>query len=194
MSRNFRLHLVAVLILLGSALAGHSYAAGAPGVKLVIVKAEYGDLDSDKTLDVTAKVAAMVKDNCLDVEVSNATLGAPPAGSGPSKLKVGYTIDGLYRSKTAEQGQTLDISTRLVIRKAVYGNLPKGDQEDVTDQVAGLVRHNSLTVEANNDNFGDPAGGVVKKLRVDYTLDGVEKSQTVEENQTLKIAPPAAGK
>jgi len=84
-------------------------------------------------------------------------------------------------------GETLDISTRLVIRKAVYGALPNGPLTDVTEDVADLVRKNSLMVQATNDRFGDPANGVVKKLRVDYTIDGVDKSQTVAENGILSI-------
>ncbi|HET6249651.1 MAG TPA: hypothetical protein VFE47_18325 [Tepidisphaeraceae bacterium] len=179
----------ALVVLMG--LAAH--AANTTTGKLVIVKAEYGDLDDDKTIDVTAKVAAMVKDNSLTVVADNAALGTPP-GKGPRKLKVGYTIDGIYRSKTADQGGTLDISTRLIIRKAVYGNLPKGAMADVTDQVADLVRKNSLSITVGNELFGDPAEGVVKHFRVDYTLDGVDGSKTVGENDMLTITAPAEKK
>jgi len=172
------------------ALAGWPAPTGAADStlgKLVIVNATFGDLAAEKTIDATAKVAAMVKDNSLSVAATTANLGNPPAG-GTRKLKVAYTIDGLYRTKTVAEGETLDISTRLVIRKAVYGGLPAGPSDDVTDQVADLVRKNSLSVEANNAQFGDPAQGVVKKLRVDYLFDGVAKSKTVHENQTLTIS------
>jgi hypothetical protein len=157
--------------------------------KLVIVKATYGDPDSDTALDVTAKVASMIKDNSLSVVANSANFGTPTGAV--KKLKVAYTIDGLYRSKTVPDGETLDISTRLIIRKAVYGKLPEGPSEDVTDQVAQLVRKNALSLKASNEMFGDPAGGVVKKLRVDYTLDGVDHSTTVSENHTLTIPDKA---
>lgn len=163
------------------------------GPKLVIVSAVYGDVDGGKTADVTTKVAAMVKDDALTVEANKANFG-DPAGGKPRKLKVAYTIDGIYRTKTVDEGETLDVSPRLFIRKAVYGSLPNGPSADVTDIVADLVRKNRLSVEASNDQFGgDPAPNVVKKLRVDYTFDGVNHSKTVGENQTLTI-PDKAGK
>ena len=79
-------------------------------------------------------------------------------------------------------------AAKLVIVKAVYGDLPDGDKSDVTDKVKGMVKDGALSVEASNDNFGDPAEGVVKKLKVDYTFEGKAKSKTVDENETLTIS------
>lgn len=83
----------------------------------------------------------------------------------------------------------------VVIVKAEYGNLPDGPAADVTDKVAVLVKQGALAVEASNGNFGDPAHGVVKKLRVDYTVNGVAASKTVGEGETLTFTalwtPPA---
>ena len=77
---------------------------------------------------------------------------------------------------------------KLVIVKAVYGDLPDGDKMDVTNKVKAMVKDGALSVEANNDNFGDPAEGVVKKLKVDYTFEGKAKSKTVDEGETLTIS------
>jgi hypothetical protein len=79
--------------------------------------------------------------------------------------------------------------SRLVIVKAVYGDLPKGKASDFTSDVAEMVENDALEVTANNGNFGDPAFGLVKKLRVDYTFDGWKKSITIGENESLKISP-----
>jgi hypothetical protein len=167
-------------------LAGEPTRAAEPAAgKLVIVSAVYGDLDNDKTADVTAKVAAMVKDNSLSVAATKENFGEPAPG--PKKLKVGYTIEGIYRSKTVDEGETLDISTRLVIVKAVYGDLAGGKTDDVTEQLADLVRKNKLTTKADNETFGDPAEGVVKRLKVDYLFDGKRQTKTVGENETLAI-------
>ncbi|MCX5655591.1 MAG: DUF3395 domain-containing protein [Planctomycetota bacterium] len=78
--------------------------------------------------------------------------------------------------------------SKLVIVKAEYGDLPSGDKVDVTKKVAEMVKDGALSVEATNDNFTDPAEGTVKKLRVDYTFDGVAKSKTVDEGETLTIS------
>jgi hypothetical protein len=45
----------------------------------------------------------------------------------------------------------------------------------------------ALPIEASAENFGDPANGIEKQLKVDYTLDGVDKTMIVEEGQLLKI-------
>ncbi len=136
---------------------------------------------------MTTKIAQRVKDENLSVAVTQEAFGDPAPGAA-KKLKVGYTVDGLYRSKTVDQGEVLDISTRLFIRKAVYGDLPKGKSDDVTEQVADLVRKNSLSIKADNETFGDPAEGVVKRLRVDYLFDGVKGSKTVAEGETLSVS------
>ena len=49
----------------------------------------------------------------------------------------------------------------------------------MTKKVAALVKAGALAVEASNGNFGDPANGMAKKLRVDYTVNGVAASKTV---------------
>ena len=75
---------------------------------------------------------------------------------------------------------------RLVIRNAVYGDFANNVVVNVTQKVADWFE-DSLSVEATAENFGDPANGIEKQLKVDYTFDGREGSKTVDENKTLKI-------
>ena len=63
-------------------------------------------------------------------------------------------------------------------------------QVSVTAILAGQVRDNALSVVAGNKLAGDPAYNTVKKLRVDYTLGGVARTQTVGEDGTLTIPGP----
>ncbi len=176
------------------ATGASSRAADAPAAKLVIVKAVYGDLPDGGKTDVTDKVKEMVKDNALSVEATNDNFGDPADGI-VKKLKVDYTIGGVAASKTVNEGETLTIAagdkpvvSNLVIKKAVYGDLPEGGKTDVTAKVAAMVKDGALSVAATNENFGDPAEGIQKKLKVDYTFDGKEKSKTVDENETLTIS------
>lgn len=165
--------------------------------KLVITNATYGDLPSGDKIDVTAKVAEMVKDGKLSVEATNENFTDPAEGI-VKKLTVDYTIDGVKGSKTVEEDQTLSITAlaipapipagKLVIQKAEYGDLPDGAKSDVTMKVKEAVANGKLSIEATNDNFGDPAEGIVKKLTVTYTYEGVGKSKTVEEGVTLTIS------
>lgn len=86
-------------------------------------------------------------------------------------------------------------SGNVVILKAQYGDLPAGASVDVTEKVAAMVKSGALAVEASNGNFGDPAHGVVKKLRVDYSVGGVRLSKTVAEGESIAFTaistPPA---
>ena len=81
-----------------------------------------------------------------------------------------------------------DANTRLVIKKAVYGDLANNTVVDVTRKVADWIEE-SLTVEASAENFSDPANGIEKQLKVDYILDGVDGTVTIEEGELLKIIP-----
>lgn len=91
--------------------------------------------------------------------------------------------------------EKVSASGSVVIEKAVYGDLPGGPSADVTKKVAELIKGGALAVEASNGNFGDPARSQVKKLRVDYSVDGVRASKTVPEGENLAFTamstPPA---
>ena len=80
---------------------------------------------------------------------------------------------------------------KVIIREAVYGDLPDGTSADVTKKVAELVKAGALSVEASNSNFGDPTPGIPKKLRVVYTVDGTTDTKSVRESQRLTITAAA---
>lgn len=87
------------------------------------------------------------------------------------------------------------VAGNVVIQKAYYGDLPDGRSADVTEKIAGMVKGGASSVQASNRVFGDPAGGRVKKLRVEYTVNGHPVTRTVGENETMTFgvtaAPPA---
>jgi hypothetical protein len=99
-------------------------------------------------------------------------------------LATSVLLGGLCTSARADDAA----AGKLVITKAFYGDLPDGPKTDVTDKVAAMVKDDKLTVEASNDNFGDPIEGTVKKLKVEYTVNGVAHSKTVNEGETLSIS------
>lgn len=172
-------------------------ATNAPA-RLVIVKAVYGDLSSpDATMDVTKQLAAMVADDALTVVVDGSTFEDPASGV-TKQLRVDFTIDGVPGSKSIYEHGTLKISpkdkpekksgpSKLVIRKASYG-VTDGDTIDVTSIVAGMVKDDSLSMNVNSDDLGDPAVGMTKQLLVDYTLNGKDESKTTADGDTLKIS------
>ncbi|HXF09848.1 MAG TPA: hypothetical protein VN625_03620, partial [Desulfuromonadaceae bacterium] len=127
--------------------------------RLVIVKAVYGDLnDANATVDVTRQIAAHVKDDAVSMPVSNDTFDDPASGTTKS-LKVDYTVDGVAGTKMFYENGLLRLSvkdkpvknasSKLVIRKAFYGDLPDGNFNDVTLDVSQMVKDDALTVLAN---------------------------------------------
>jgi hypothetical protein len=165
-----------------------------PKWKLTILKAVYGDLPDGGKVDVTEQLKKLVQNNSLTVAATNDNFTDPAEGIG-KKLRVEYKFgEGKPEVKECAENETLvikppveDPNAKLKIKKAVYGDLPDGNKTDVTEKVRAMVKGDTLSVAATNDNFGDPAEGVGKKLKVDYTFGGVEKSKTVDENETLTI-------
>jgi hypothetical protein len=77
----------------------------------------------------------------------------------------------------------------LATVKAVYGDLSDpSSTSDVTEQVEAMIKNDMLSVDATDDNFGDPASGVTKQLRVNFTFDGVPGSKSVYEHGKLRIS------
>ena len=80
------------------------------------------------------------------------------------------------------------VTRKLKIRKAIYGVLNDPNRcVDVTKQLQAMVREGRLVVQASNAIAGDPAPFVVKQLRVDYVIDGEEKTAIVTEGEVLEI-------
>lgn len=164
---------------------------------LVIVKAVWGDMFDEHTVDVTKIVAGLVKDNALRLEAKSKLLG-DPADFKLKHLRVEWSKGGVVAKKHAMENETLTIAAgeqpvpiRLVIRKAIYGNLASQKTRDVTSNVADFVKDNTLSITPINALFGDPAKGQAKQLSVDYTFDGVAKSKIADETHPLTIS--AAG-
>ncbi|MHC4545902.1 MAG: HEAT repeat domain-containing protein [Planctomycetota bacterium] len=76
---------------------------------------------------------------------------------------------------------------KVTIRKAVYRGIDGARSADVTKKVAEIVKSGSLSIEASNSNFGDAAPGIVKELRVEFTVNGVTQTKTVREGETITL-------
>ncbi|HVP12969.1 MAG TPA: glycosyl hydrolase [Phycisphaerae bacterium] len=77
---------------------------------------------------------------------------------------------------------------RIEIRKAMYEAIDGAGGTDVTAKVAALVEEGEFSIPANNQTFGDPTYNHLKRLRVEYTLNGQPMTGTAEENGTLELA------
>ncbi|MDR3457556.1 MAG: glycosyl hydrolase [Verrucomicrobiae bacterium] len=93
----------------------------APSVK--ITKAIYGDLPGKaaaaKPVDVTKKLAGLVEDGALTVQVGNEIVGGDPGFGRPKELRVDYSLNGVRRKVAVAENETLSIG-----RSGVLGEPP----------------------------------------------------------------------
>ncbi len=111
-----------------------------------------------------------------------------PAGSVFVVFRESGDDPARIESVSLEEAASAPPPPTLQIRSAVYGNLAADSQQqvDVTKQIQAMVNDgNRLQVKADNNLAGDPASGVVKSLKVEYTYDGVDNVISVREGQVL---------
>ena len=169
--------------------------APAKPAELRILKAVYGPVPSrsDSRLDVTAKVKALVADGTRRIPADNEMAGEDPAVNIVKRLRVEFRLHGRQQTEEVQEGETLEIPAGAEIVRALYGDLraetASADQTvDLTGKLADLAKDGELDVSVNNELAGrDPAFGIPKELRVDYTLDGKPGQETVREGDTLTL-------
>src|SRR6185436_11225792 len=76
---------------------------------------------------------------------------------------------------------------KVEIRKAMYEATDGAGGVDVTAKVAAMVKSGQMNIPADNGSYGDPTYNHVKRLRVEYTVDGKPVTKSVEENGTLDL-------
>jgi len=161
--------------------------------KLVIHRAIYGVVThKPQSVDVTEKVRALLAKGVTEIPANNDFAGSDPAVNTVKKLRVEYSANGQTHTETVDENQTLELPRTAHITKALYGDLPSATgaekKIDLTKKLSGLVENGALSVQIDNDFAGgDPLFGEPKECTVDYSLDGVRKSMTVAENETLVI-------
>jgi len=101
-----------------------------------------------------------------------------------------------FVSVTHQKTDTVEKTPRAKLRitKAAYGYFAPADQSfrDVTGPVKALVAKGTLEIPANNGFAGDdPAPGIPKELRVEFTVDGQADSAVAAENNELSLPPSA---
>lgn len=82
---------------------------GITAPELKIHRAIYAAEDGAGSLDVTAKVAAMVKDGQITVPVNSSTMGSDPARFHVKHLQVDYTLNGIPGHTSTRETATLHL-------------------------------------------------------------------------------------
>ena len=146
--------------------------------------------------------AARDQDETVRIAALNALRDQAGLAELPALLKILVQSTSPAQTQAAERAlialcarQSEPAAGNVVIVKAEYGDLPEGPLADVTKKVAALVTSGARSVDASNENFGDTATGHVKKLHVEYTVNGVAGAKTADEQEPLAFTatatPPA---
>ncbi len=93
--------------------------------------------------------------------------------------------------RAPEWDGTTPKAPQITIRKAMYEAIDGAGGADVTAKVAAMAAKGQWSIGASNSLFGDPAYNHVKRLRVEFTVDGKSKTLSADENATLDLVPPA---
>jgi hypothetical protein len=165
---------------------------------LVIREAVYGDLPDGPKTDVTKVVAAFVREGVLRIEAGNNLFGDPAEQVG-KQLKVAYELNETPGEAVVREGETLLVPMpvlkgELKILAAEYGDLPGGPSEDVLGTVKLYLKDNRFEIDVENYLLGDPASGVFKRLRVEYSIGDVKLAKSAYEGGTLVIEVPGEEK
>ena len=172
---------------------GTTFGAAA-GTPPVIVAAYYEAVTgSSGSFNVTAQLAALALEGNYALAVTNATFGGDPAYNFVKQLRVQYQRDGVTATKTFAENSTIVFPADLpsltspVIQSARYESVSNTSKfRDVTSSVNSLAQAGAFSRVVNNSNFGpDPAVNQLKRLRVNYTLNGIAGVSITAENSTF---------
>ncbi|MFZ4508713.1 MAG: glycosyl hydrolase, partial [Fimbriimonas sp.] len=122
------------------------------------------------------------------------------AGSGNTRvtlrLQPAESVFVVFRGKQTQShltsfssGEAAQIKGQLAKVVSARYETADGRGVDVTAKVRDLLSHGETEIEVTNSNFGDPVVNVVKRLNIEYSVDGVTRRATVGENETLSIGP-----
>ncbi|MES2920167.1 MAG: family 78 glycoside hydrolase catalytic domain [Verrucomicrobiota bacterium] len=169
----------------------------------VILAAFYEAVTGPGSLDVTAQLTAMMAEGNHALSITNETFGGDPAFGTVKRLRVQYHRNGQTGTKTFAEDSLivfpadLPSLTNPVIQSARYESVSGTGFRDVTATLVSLAASGPFSRVVNNANFGpDPAVNQVKRLRVNYTVDGVAGVKLIAENATFNypadLPPPIA--
>lgn len=96
------------------------------------------------------------------------------------------SLEPISSGKTAHEPE-------VTIDRARY-ETSDGRGADVTERIRSLVGEGERQIPASNALFGDPVPNVVKRLVIEFHVDGKPVSRTVPENGVVELIPIAAGR
>lgn len=164
----------------------------APG-RLEVKRAVYGGVGGGGSVDVTEKIAALVKNGRRSVTIGNSEMGTDPAPNIPKRLTVDFVRDGKPVTVTVDEGGLLTIPpnsrqrprSRTDVDRTFVNPPPLPDGADSFiphDQVLDLTSKFSAEGRLH---WNVPAGNWTI-LRLGYTPTGVDNHPAPREGEGLE--------
>lgn len=142
--------------------------------------------------DVTTSLQASAQAGSFSVVVNNSNFGPDPAVNQLKRLRVNYEIDGASSIRFIAEGATftypadLPKPLALTLTAATYAAIDGSGSADVLANLNNRAANGPFVLVVNNSAFGgDPAPNKVKRLRLEYILDGKSLVKYVDEQATL---------
>ncbi len=110
-----------------------------------------------------------------------------PAGAGSKPAAADHIVSIKPPAAVTEKSR----APKVVITKARYEATDGAGGADVTAKVAAMVEGGETNIPASNGAFGDPAYNHVKRLHVEFTVDGKPMTRDAAENAVLALVPAA---
>ena len=187
-----------LLVVLAASVGWAQY--GAP--RYTVVRAAYGSGSSFR--DVTSQVMALIQNNQLNFQVTNAGLGGDPTPGRAKQLQLQVRSErGDVQTMTFNENDFVSLAiannggngwggggypgaSDLRILRAEYG---VGERlVDVTNRLNSQIRDGRLSLQVNNDTMGrDPAEDHRKQLTVWYLYNGRTAQITVPEKSLITL-------
>jgi len=160
---------------------------------------EYRSIDVDCQFRVSGKTPELWHADTGKIETAPVWRDEPPRTLVSLRLEPAESVFVIFRKPAAKDhlvlatragasGKPLPKET-IVIRSARYEAQDGSRGADVTARVAELIAQGYREVQASNEIFGDPVPNVVKRLRVEWTLNGAVRSATEPEGGTIVLGP-----
>ncbi len=149
--------------------------------------------DAATRADGVASVAALLNERDAPVALVLETLGLLPVDADTDPELAGALVaaatshpSAWVREAAASQLAGTSVAHgALVVHSGTYG--AQGKDVDVTAALLAALEGGRLVVRASNGLAGDPNVGVVKTLRVEYSVDGVRRLAEVREGAVLRL-------
>ncbi|WP_248722494.1 glycosyl hydrolase [Seonamhaeicola sp. ML3] len=172
----------------------------APLSNLEIVKAEYGTFLQEGLVDITDKVANVIKGNKLDFKMNRAFCDCDPAMGYKKEFRMEYQIGDTKKQVYAEEREHIEIhagNQKLKVLKAVFGKfkaqtigIPENYKTfDVTDKIKKAVNSETYDILVSNQLINNiiPEGNK-PVLKITYKTDGEERTLFIPKGQLLKLS------